>query len=355
MTFLTLADVKASSIRRIANACPTSTTFLELVNEATERLMTRGDWATTVVPIHTCIKNGCVTFPRYVGQVRKMNLCGTPIPVSNIWSPYLDRSNYSSWYNFPNIGTWGDLSSYYSVGGSLRYHPIGANNTGYYSVYSDPWGDRYIRAYSQFPQDFGKTLTIFGTDESGQPLTTKNTAADGTVTYAPGAKITLAAPFGSTSVKVRAPIERVIKDVTQGRVWLYGYNDATANDLEDLAVYEPSETNPTYVRMQIPGKRFGNSCSGSNCEASVMAIVKLQFIPAANDEDLILIPNKAALKTMVQAIIFEESNDSEQAKEFESRAIRELNLQLRDVIPEDQTAIEIDGFNQTGVGVQRMY
>jgi len=360
MTFLTLGDVKNSPIKRITGTCPTSATFTSLVNEATERLMTRGDWATTIVPIHVCMKYGCVTFPRYVGQVRKMNICGTPVPVTSSWSPFLENS--SGWYDWPNVNTWGDLSSSYSMkGGSLRYSTLGANNTGHSSVYSDPWGDRYIRAYCQYPQDYGKTLTIFAEDSNGQPAMTKNTADDGTVTYTPGAKITLGsitqlgvARYGSTAIKLRAPIHRVLKDETEGRVWLYGYNDEN-EDLEDMAVYEPKETNPTYVRMSIPGSTSGRNCSGSDCSTSVMAMVKLQFIEAVNDEDLILIPNKAALKTMIQAIIFEEANDSAQADTFETRAIRELNLQLRDVMPEAQTAVSIEAFNATGIPEQRCF
>jgi hypothetical protein len=360
MTFLTLADVKRSPVKRIVGVCPSSTEFSDIINEATERLMTRGDWATTVVPIHTCIKNGCVTFPRYVGHVRKMAACGVPVPITGMFSPYLDRRQAGGWFDWPGTHTWNNLSGYYGNGRNLNFSSCSANVTGYYPSYSDPWDNRYIRAYCQYPQDFGKTVTIFGRNEDGQPLATKNTASDGTVTYAPGAKITLGAitldgkKFGSTSMRVQAPFDRIIKDETEGRVWLYGYND-TDDLLEDLAVYEPKETNPTYVRMRVPGAKSGGSCSSSSCSTAVMAIVKLQFIPAVNDEDLVLIPNTAALKTMVQAILFEDSLDAQQANDFEVRAIRELNLQLRDIVPEDQTGVSIEAFNGSSVGFQKMF
>jgi len=356
--FLTYGQVKNSSVARISGACPGSAQFLEFVNEAVERLMTRGDWAQTLVPIHMCIKSGCVTWPRFVGSIRKLRFCGTVVPITNLYSSYLERGAWPNWYDFPNMGSWGNVGSggWGTLGKFYNLQAIidGANKVGYYSTYNDPptGATRYIRAYPQFPEDVGKTVTIYGKDENGQPLVTKTTDSSGVVTYPLGAKITIASPYGSTAVPVQGPIDRVlIQDGTVGRIYLYAY-DATEDLLTDLAVYQAGETNPTYERMRIPGVQ---TASNGTCSRSVMGLVKLKFIPVVNDEDLILIPNMGAIKTMYQALIFEDSNDDDRAARYEARAIRELNLQLRDQYPEDETSITVEAFNSTGVGRQSMF
>lgn len=356
--FLTFGQVKNSSVGRIAGVCPDSSQFAEFVNEAVERLMTRGDWAQTLVPIHMCIKGGCVTWPRFVGSIRRMRICGNPVPVTNLYSTYLERDNWPNWFDFPNIGSWGNLGngSWGSLGRSYNLQSIidGANKVGYYSTYNDPpTGEtRYIRAYPQFPEDIGKIVTIYGKDENGQPLVTKTTDSDGNVTYPLGAQITIANPFGSTAVPVQGPIDRVlIEEGTVGRIWLYAY-DPVADSLFDLAVYQAGETNPTYERMRIPS--CGTSTAGS-CSRSVMALVKLKFIKVVNNDDLILIPNIGAIKTMYQAIIFEDANDDERSARYEARAIRELNLQLRDQYPDEQTSVSVEPFNSVGIGRQSMF
>lgn len=364
MFFLTLGDLKqpSSPINRISGLCSASDSrFPSYVDEAVRKLMKRGDWASTVVPIQVCIRRGCVTWPRYVGSIRKMNLCGVPVPVTNIWSNYLDRDVYPRWYDFPGLIGWNQLASSYGFYGGrdgLRYSWSGVNKTGHYSTYSDPLVTSFIRAYPQYPQDVGKTLTIFGKDENGQPLQHKVTASDGTVTYEPGTIITIGSSgasqkWGSTDVMVQPPIERVIKDVTQGQVYLYAYdpNQPVGSDLFDLAVYAPTETNPCYERTSIPGR---TSTDGSTTD-SVMALVKLKHIPVVHDTDLVTIPDVDALKVMIQSALFDEADDADKADRYEAKAIRELNLMLRDTYPEDQTPITNEPFNAIGVGPQQMF
>lgn len=334
--FSTLRDLKDANLSNQIGRCSDSTAFLSAVNEAIRRLMTRGDWAQTVVPIHLCVRRGCVTWPRFVGQIRRLKICGRPVPMTNLYCSYLDRDNWPCWYSFPSLYSWGTYRNE-----SRNWGPCGATQLGRYSTYADPQGTRYLRAYPQFPADVGKTVTVFGKGEDGQPLI--HTNADGT--HSPGLVITIASPFGSSSVQVQTPIDRVIKDQTDGQVWLYAYN-ATLDELEDLAVYQPSEKNPSYARHNIPG------CANNR---GVMALVKLKHIDLVDDTDLVMVPSLAAIKFMLQAIVFEESNDAAMGAEYEAKAIRELNLQLRDEMPENQTAIVIEPFSGTGIGPQQIF
>ena len=312
----TLSSVRSSGALNIAGVCPTSDEFTRLVNEATSRLMRRGDWSGTALPIYVCIKRGCVVFPRYVLQVRKLNYGRHPVSVKN------------NWYEFFDTRSWRGACG-------AKAGVIGQSQT---PVFQDVQGEgRLIRAYTRVQNDVGKTIKIFGVDNSGQPLTEKVAG-----TWVQGITLTLAIPFVSSSVFVRR-IDRVLKDETEAPINLYAYN-STDDVLEDLAQYDGSETNPSYSKYQI------NICGGNGaCGDSfpITAMVKLRFVPVKNADDLVLIGNLDALKDMMQSIRLREAGDSDGANTFEASAIRELNLQLRDESPEDEMPVD---FGETGRG-----
>lgn len=310
---LTFRDCKDSDdLRDISGVCPDSSEFASLINSCVRNLMRRGDFEGTLVPLHVCVRNGCLVFPRYVGHVRKLNLCSRELPVENIWYDFINRKDW-------NCGLW-------------RSHCHGESGlmaNGQSPAYSDVYGDgRLIRAYIQAPEDVGKTIRIFGVDNGNQPLRTHNSNG----TWSDGWSITLADPYGTTADYVRR-IDRVVKDVTQGQVLLYAYNVAGAV-LEDLARYDPGETSPSYVRYKL---QTGH-CGSGGCLRSVVALVKLQFIPVKFDTDLVLIGNIDALADMMQSAKLKKAGDLEQATKFRVSAVRELNAELEDASPDDQFA-----------------
>ena len=321
--FLTLKEVRESSLASIASQCPSSAEFAQLVNEATRRLMRRGDFVGTVQRIRVCVRRGCVVWPRYVGKVRKINLCSsTHIPT---------RSQH-----------WEFVEQKGDCGAELELVQDGKT-----PVMQDILGDlRTIRAYPSAREDVGKTLTIFGVDDGQQSLRTHN--LDGT--WSEGVQITLSVPYGTTSVFVRR-VDRVLKDVTQNEVRCYAYD--TVNDvLEDLAIYEPGETNPAYERSRLLA-----NCACGSCGTlmSVTALVKLKFIPAVVGTDLVLIQNLEALKLMCQSIKFAESGDRRNALAYEADAIRELNLELNDDSPLSEIPVTMNPFSGTSIGTQRCF
>lgn len=324
---LTFSEFKQSSAADVVGVCPTSPQFALRTNDAVRRLMRRGDWSGTAVPVHVCVRSGCVVWPRYVGQVRKINVCKVPIPIHNVWYDFLEhKSPWRSW-----------------CGGQARM--IGSTEA---ATFSDIYGDgRYVRAYCTARADVGKTIQLFGEDNHGQPLREKDASGN----WVEGLTITFAAPFASTSIFVRR-IDRVIKAVTQGDVRLYAYNPAT-DILEDIALYSPTETVPSYAKYQLHAQTWPTTTSPgapSCCPSmSVVALVKLRFVPVAVDSDLVLIQNIDSLKLMFQSLRFEESGDRESARAFEMDAIREQNLELLDNEPLDQIPVTVDAFSGSGL------
>ena len=343
----TLSIASASALRNIAGSCPASPAFIQLLNDATRRLMRRGDWPGLVVPIHVCTRAGCVVWPRYVGTVRKINVCNQNVPIHNSWYellPYGERSwgnqgiranGNQSWWGNNGFGAWCGAPAAMVLSGKTP-------------VFQDMLGEgRFVRAYATMNIDLGKRIRIFGTDNNGQRLKTNNT--DGTQTE--GVEIRILNPFGSTAVYVRH-IDRILLDDMQGDVRLYGYNPST-DLLEDIGLYEPGDVNPAFERYKLTTGDCGTGSCG--CSTSVVALVKLQYVPARYDNDLVLIDNLDALKLMMQVIKLEEAGDRKGARETEADAIRELNLDLNDQSPATEIPISVNMFNSVPIGRQQCF
>lgn len=330
-----LGELQSSkAIQAVAKFCPTSDEFISLMNEVDRKLERRGDFSGTVIPIYVCAYNGCITWPRYVSSVRAVNLCHRNVEVKNGWWDFmLGQRDYCR--------NWAGLSSWRGAQCTM----VQTQKT---SVFQDIQGDgRYVRAYARCQADLGKTLTIFGTDNNGQPLMQRDINNN----WIMGQTITLANPFGSTMVTVRS-IDYVLKDLTQCPVDLYAYNPATDTGvapnlgLEDLAHYDPSELRPSFQRTRLGGMNgFGTGCGQSNMgqqsiccgrKQPMLALVKLKHIDALVPTDLLVIDNIDAFVLEVQATKLREAGDFVGMKHFQAEAISELNRQLEDDSPDDQ-------------------
>jgi hypothetical protein len=72
--------------------------------------------------------------------------------------------------------------------------------------------------------------------------------------------------------------------------------------------------------------------------------MKLAFIPVQNDDDQVLIDNVDALAMAFQSIKLGDSYDGGSRNGMMAQAVRELNLDLRDKFPIDQTPVRFRPF-----------
>lgn len=310
---LTALDCQTPQFQAASGCCVTSPEFYELLNDAVAEYMRRGDWPGTLIPIRVCVRNGCVTWPRYVQEVRKINVCSGSAPVFNVWHEFLehnacDRGNgWNGWY--------GEERKMVAQYRAPTYNDI-------YPSFST------VRAYPMVQQDAGATMTLFGLDNYNQPL---KEFVDGV--WREGVTITVAVPFGSTSVFVNR-IDRVVKSVTQGKINLFQY-DVEKDVLFDLAAYEPGETNPDYLRYQLSGG--WNPCSG-DCQQTVFALVKLANLPIKVPTDLVIINNRRALLLGVRALKLEQSLGD--ATALWRAGIESLNRDAENASPDFQFSVQ---------------
>lgn len=326
---LTFAQAKSSNIANICGVTPESEAFKSYLNEAIERLMYRGDFDGLVAIGCFCIKRGCVVFPRYVDSIRAAKIhCLGNLDIQNQWYSFIN-DNWS-WYQNQYAGTYWNYEQCQM--GMLGKGRVPTHNTIMGLA-------RKIRAYPQVNADFGKKLTIFGTDNAGQPLMHRDESG----AWIPGIVLTLQTPYAESEGYV-STIDRVDKEVTEKPVTLWAYN-TTDSVLEDLATYDPQETLPSFIRyeLQIPCCKDDD---GNERNRAFSALVKLRYIPVEFDSDYIPL-TMPALKLMLQSIRNEEGGDFQAAEECLRRAVRELNNIVADRNPGNQVSV-----NSNSVGHQ---
>lgn len=337
-----LRDARASAIKKVAGVCADGDEFRDYVNEATERLTKRGDWYGTQVVGRFCFEGCDVVFPRWVGTVEGVKICGGgQVPVNNQWWSILGPR-----YSYEGLGT-----GYQNYGqnsyGSLPSGWFGVGDNGIVPTYSQVSGTtgKQIAYHATRPEDIGKTVTIYGFQYGGQPLCELR---DGV--WSQGITITAKAAGGTvlpamTSALV-TKITSVVREATKGICYLYEYGQ-DADDiyaLRDIAMYQPTETNPSYRRMKINGICGIPACTDDNGRRmrSLDAIVKLEFIPAVSDDDFLLIDDFSALKLAVQGIRLEEAEDTAGAELKFISALREMNYTDRSKSPAYQTSVRVN-------------
>lgn len=338
MPLLTLGEAKASRrLKSVAGACNTSQQFIDLVNDATRMLMNRGNWWGTVQNLTACVYNKCIAWPRHVGTVLAVNVCGNSTQIQNNWYQFmpLDAACVRSYINCGCKGGIGVMAD----GTSPVFQQIRCGD------------EFYIRAYITRQADVGKTITIYGIDSNGQ--TVMSTHADGI--YQEGVELSMTVAYVSTSQTFRQ-VTRVEKEETEGIVRLYQY-DATNDVLLDMAYYEPTETSPSYQVSKIVGTAScgcDTSCDGLK---RVSALVKLQYVPVVNDKDIIQVENVDAVAMMMQALKLSDQYDIKTKQAMELDAVRELNLELRNRLPIDQVPVNVMPFGTATLerhGIGRM-
>jgi len=319
MFTLQLKNARESlALKAISGQCSNSNEFVAVLNEAMRRLDRRGNFFNTDQLMEFCVYNGCITWPRMVGTVLGIRPCG---------SQSLDIRN--SWYNIIGPRNCNNFHSAWVM-----------KDHGTAPCYNDITGDsgKYLRVYPTKREDVGKTISFFGIDGNGQPLQEKV----GNI-WRRGVTLTIQAPYVQSNMLVKR-IDSVVKQITQSNILLYQYDPVTETQ-QDMAVYEPSETNPNYRRSIIDG--FCN-LPGSNNKINgvkwkkVEVLVKLQFVECLADEDFLAIDCLDAIKFMIQCIRSEEAGDLQKAEIFKLKAIEELNFESRDKNPGNQTVVRIN-------------
>lgn len=315
---LTLGKARNSRLPLPVNLCPSDPRVVDIINEAQEALLDRGDFLRTDYKALFCLTEDCITWPRQVEAIRGVRICKTSIPIRNAWYEFL-------------LYPTGSTNNPCSCDGQLQLEDVG-----YSALSSDIVGaNKALRIYPDNANDIGKTITFKGYNENGTWILSDNGAIEGEV-------VTIALPYAETVNLFDGGVTGVNKDVTLGNIRVYEL-DTTNSSIRQIATYEPDETAPLYRRSKIRG--LANLVTQTNCgnPIKVEAMVKLSFIAAVNDNDFLMIQCPQALKYAVQAVIKDEDNLPGEAEVYWAKAIRALNMQLRNTTSPPSVNVSVHG------------
>lgn len=325
---LTLLDCQTDqSLSDCANVAVTSQTFINRINEACKRLLDRGDWWATVVKAQFVVYENEVTWPRWVGTVLAVNECQHPTKMQSVWYDFLPLDSED----------WRLIGRYYPNWRNMR-GGVTISEMGTAAVFNNiPAGQaNFIIVFPRDNTDAGKTMTVWGLDANGWPASETMVMPQNTAT-----------PNYVASVNQYQTIQRVQKDVTYDYLDAYNCPSNAPGTLYDLGHYAPGETRGEY-RVSLVKPLFPHRTQGVR---RISALIKLQHIPAVMPNDLVSIGNPAAIKLMYQAIQKETAADTQGAQLDIAAAVKELNLELQNKLPENQIPVSYEEFN--GVNMSR--
>jgi hypothetical protein len=186
-----------------------------------------------------------VTLPRFVDQPIEISINGQPSYMRNKWSefhlngPGSDEYGgqwmggvWPTWSGFSGGGRWGQIRAWDVVGDVCTIKPLGC-----------------VSQLVAIPDDIiddGKTITIYGYDETGKWIRTNG--RDGFVVTTDHNKLV---PVIDVDQRV-ARIVRITREHTSGFVRLWAFDDVTQTTSVLLGYYYPDETEPRYYRIKLP-------------------------------------------------------------------------------------------------------
>lgn len=323
---LTLADIKNSGVPQAVglNACQPE--FTNLVNDACQRLATDGKWWGSYARMKICITGGCITWPREVMTVEGFNICGWTVPIRNAWFEFqtyvrAPATNCRADCNLPQLLERGvpPVPQYRSflTGSTIRLYPNAA--------------------------DVGKRVLLQGFDVNGDKVRTVDTVS-GAVVY--GEYVTLAVPFAESTTIFKEPeLTGVQKPVTSYNVVA---NAVDTNGVEtEIAVWQPSETNPAYRRTFLTNRPrcvsstyrcrdHGDGCKPRDptcLDLSADVLYRVEFIPALVDSDWLYINRIDAIEYKMRSLQQERRNEYTDAERNKKAAISSLRDELEAYSP----------------------
>jgi hypothetical protein len=310
----TLGDARVFISKYVeAGLNPTSDAVKDRVNEIIESLLYRGNWKLTERKLRIATTNNVLPMPREVEKI-----IGDRVTIDRYVRNVFDM-NYEFLENGP-----GEFGETYSSCPNLL-------DLGWFPTFFEipETVTKPIFAISTASSDVVKTITITGRDSARNEITEEITinkwsgGIEGTIINFSD-NITL-------STNNFYEITTVNKPVTDGYVTLYAYDSSTSN-LWFLSKYHMDETVPNYRRYRILNANMPDTrpTTDTTYGHHVLCLVKLKYIPAKRDSDVLLIQNKEAIQLWAQAIREQNTGNIQQAKLFKLEAIEALNAQLTD-------------------------
>jgi hypothetical protein len=308
----TFGEVK-NDLARVAGAAGQSMSSDQIkyyVNVATEELMNEYDFASVIDRIRFNITNCVVTLPGAYDRIMMFTIDQVP------------QVMQSPWYEFVGFGL--DLMREWIPNPEqldyLRWMQ-GVLDREEVCIFKDippvALGTQYTLQIAstideRIDGEQPTNVIIQGLDGNGQPIRTQN--ADGTFIdgvsfpWQQGGVYQIA-----SSPQVYSSVTGVLKPETREPLNLY-MTPVGLSEFTQIGRWLALETTPSYRRYFIPGLRANTLYTG-------VARCRLRYVPVSTDDDYLILSNLPALKAMIMAVYYLESNQPEDYAKYKSVAI----------------------------------
>lgn len=309
-----------------------------MVNEAQERLLNdplapeEGWWGGWVrMAFSVSPPTATIITPREIARVILMDVCRNPVRIRNSFYEFLEFGN-----GFQPRGcnqSCGQVLEAYERETVISTTP-----------FQSP---AVVRCYPVNPNDVGKRVWVQGSDTNG-----KRVYGIDTLTQSPilGEQVTLTLPFVDT-VNTYSILTGFQKDPTLDDVQIFQVDQVTGAQT-DLLTMEYNQLTSEYRTYFINGLR-NNCCSGNPIQ--VLAMCKLDYIPARVDADYLLIQSVPALIEECMSIRFGRMDTPgalQLSEQKHAKALKILFGQLDHYLGKERTAITVPLFGSDRLKAQ---
>ncbi len=276
----------------------------EYINDALERLMESERWDSLQVMTRITTCNACFPLPYNVSGIIGASIDGTPANIFNRAYQFmhagpgdLDLRTRSS--SFRDLADMGDQWA------TMFDIPHAYENTvsGTTSTVELPDGLR-LCAFCTDSEDDGTSLKVMGYKVNGEIV--RSGAAEGEelriTRWSGGVDGVLPMVISDSvwdgirlSTNLFGNVTRIVKPETQGYISLYAV-DPDTDRMFFLGKYHPRQTIPQFRRYRITNKEAGVSAT------TVLALLKLRYVPLVEATDVLPIESMQAVKLMVMSI-----------------------------------------------------
>lgn len=306
-----LASVCASAGMKV-----TDPRVLTWANEATQELMSEGQWAGVYDRWHLVATDGHIVLPSQFDMISEFTADGCPMQLASPWAEFVNYgpgiqedllTKSRRWWRCDgrNVYDRGESPVAVDIPVSSGSSCVCTDGTG--AAFDGPWTLRQY-ANPNTNEAAGAYSTIQGLDPDGLIIRSDISNGSGTE-WINGVRLEITS--GSSYVETTQQFSKITaytKPQTNGYVRLTAWNGVTEVELSN---YAPWETEPSFHRYFSPFLQARRTQTDP-CTRVVLARVRKRFVPITEDSDVLIISNVLALKCMIIALWKREAGELDQ-------------------------------------------
>lgn len=309
-------------------------------NMATEELMNEYDFASVVDRLVFNVTSGHITLPSSYDRIMMMNLNCIPMQMQSPWFEFV-ATGWELLNEIPAddnfFDSLGVLSGVLDRDQVCQFEDVPTDAEYYIRVYGQAGHDE--RTASVRPK-----IVIQGYDADGKWIRTQNSSS----IWIDGIEVEIngdAVPYFISTTQTIKQITAIVKPATSGYVYVYA-TPVLGGDPVFIAAYAPKDTNPYYRKYFIKGL-----CNNDDT-FQVVARCRRRYMPVLTDADQLIISNLPALKAMVMAIFYFESNEPDNYLKYKATAVDILKKEMKAYLGLQTGSKPVITFGE-GMGVRR--